>query len=79
MQKRLSELKDMETAFIAGFTNYTLGSKLLKMGFLPESEVCIVRRAPFKGGFYIKVNSHNFALRYEEVEGILVKTKQDKS
>lgn len=60
--------------FIMRFTNETLAGKLLSMGVLPGSRFELVRRAPFGGGWYVKVDNLLLALRREEVESIVLRT-----
>lgn len=44
----------------------------MAMGLLPGSRVAIVRRAPFGGGWYVKVDNFYLALRKEEAASIVL-------
>jgi len=57
---------------IVGFTDEQLAGKLLAMGVLPGSKLEFVRRAPFGGACYVKVDDQALALRNEELAAILV-------
>jgi ferrous iron transport protein A len=54
------------------FTDDVIASKLLSMGVLPGKIVRLVRRIPFGGGLYIKVENHNIAVREEEAKNIVL-------
>lgn len=70
--KILSNLKDGEKGTIRHFTNDHMASKLLSMGVLPGKSLCLVRRVPFGGGLYIKVENHNIAVREDEARNIVL-------
>lgn len=46
----------------------------MAMGFLPGSDVLLVRKSPFGGAFYIKTKNHYVALRGYEAENVLLFT-----
>jgi ferrous iron transport protein A len=48
-----------------------MASKLMAMGILPGSEVELIRRAPFGGAWYVRVDQQHIALRQAEVEAII--------
>jgi Fe2+ transport system protein FeoA len=68
----LSDLKVGEEGKIHKYTNDVIASKLLSMGVLPGKSVRLVRRIPFGGGLYIKVEDHNIAVREEEAKNIVL-------
>ncbi len=68
----LSDLKVSQEGKIHKFTNDVIASKLLSMGVLPGKTVRLVRRIPFGGGLYIKVEGHNIAVREEEAKNIVL-------
>lgn len=73
MEKRsLIKLAEGEFATVANFSNDKIGSKLIARGVLPESQITIVRSAPFGGGFYVKVDGQNMAVRTEEAACIMI-------
>lgn len=49
-----------------------MASKLMAMGILPGIFIEIVRVAPFRGGYCLKVTGQKIALRYSEAACILV-------
>ena len=69
----LSASKTGSIAVVQGFTNDQVASKLMAMGVMPGSRIKLVRKAPFGGGFYVKVDNFNLALRKEEAESIVLK------
>lgn len=72
MKKRLIDVHNGESARILGFQDEEMGVKLLEMGCFPGSSIHIVRSAPFGCPLYVKVGSHQLALRKQEAETILV-------
>ncbi|MGB0864353.1 MAG: FeoA family protein [Saprospiraceae bacterium] len=68
----LSELKVKTKGNILGFTDELISSRLLTMGILPGSQIELIRKAPLRGGFYIKFDNQRIALRSIEAASILV-------
>lgn len=68
----LSHLQEGETGIIRTFTNDKMASKLLSMGVLPGKHLRLIRRVPFGGGLYIKVEEANIAVRQSEALNIMV-------
>jgi ferrous iron transport protein A len=68
----LSTLKEGEVGIIRQFTDDKMASKLLSMGILPGKLLRLVRRVPYGGGLYIKVEDCNMAVRDYEAQNILV-------
>lgn len=58
---------------IERFANDQLAGKLLDIGVRPGSRLRVIRRAPFGGGWYVKIDRHCLALRGEELACILIK------
>jgi ferrous iron transport protein A len=58
---------------ISHFTNEHIAGKLMAMGVLPGSVVRVVRIAPFKGGYYLKVDGQNIVVRHDEASNIIMK------
>ncbi|MCO6475051.1 MAG: ferrous iron transport protein A [Phaeodactylibacter sp.] len=71
--KLLSEAKPGVGEVVSHYTNDSIGGKLMAMGILPGSQVELVRRAPFGGGWYIKVDNLYIALRMEEASSVVLK------
>ena len=40
---------------LVSYNDDQIASKLMSMGLLPGAELIIIRKAPFGGGFYIKI------------------------
>jgi ferrous iron transport protein A len=59
---------------VSHFSDERAASRLMSMGVLPGSVIELVRRAPFGGGWYVKVDGLLLALRDREVNCILVKS-----
>ena len=72
----LSNLKDGQIGTIRHFTNDYMASKLISMGVLPGKALLLVRRVPFGGGLYIKVDNHNIALRENEARNIVLEMEE---
>lgn len=58
---------------VVRFTNDQVASRLISMGVLPGSKVELIRRAPFGGGWYARIDNQVIALRKEELECIVMK------
>lgn len=57
---------------VSHFSDNTIGGKLMSMGILPGSSVKILRKAPFGGGCYVKVDNMLIGLRKEEANSIIL-------
>jgi ferrous iron transport protein A len=68
----LSNLKEGEEGKVEKFTNDRMASKFLSMGVLPGKNLRLIRRVPFGGGLYIKVENQNIAVREEEARNIVL-------
>jgi Fe2+ transport system protein FeoA len=58
---------------VSHFNDPGIGSKLMAMGVLPDSQVRVVRKSPFGGDCYVKVDNFFLALRREEADSIMLK------
>jgi ferrous iron transport protein A len=74
--KTLDLLKEGQEGIIHEFTDDRMASKLLSMGVLPSKNLQLVRRAPFGGGLYVKIDGQNIALRLEEARNIVLAMKR---
>ena len=72
-EKHLNQLKRGAKALVADFLNPKIATKLMAMGIMPGSNIQVIRKAPFGGGFYVKVDNLLIALRKNEAGSILVK------
>lgn len=74
--KTLALLKEGQEGIIHEFTNDLMASKLLSMGVLPGKMLQLIRRVPFGGGLYVKIEGQNMALRLEEARNIVLDMKR---
>lgn len=72
MSSVVSALKEGIQGRISHFTSDEVAGKFLTMGVLPGSRVHIVRIAPFKGGYYLKVDGISLAVRQQEASSIVL-------
>lgn len=70
--KQLSKAKRGAAGVVSHYASEQAGSKLMAMGVLPGSQVIVVRKAPFGGGWYVKVDNFYLALREEEAASIVL-------
>lgn len=68
----VANLKKGDSGTVAHFTNDKMAGKLMSMGMLPGSTIEVIRKAPFKGGFYLKVDGNCIAIRNVEAENIFL-------
>jgi len=71
-RKRISALRVGNSGMVSHFSDNTIGGKLMSMGILPGSSVKILRKAPFGGGCYVKVDNMLIGLRKEEANSIIL-------
>jgi ferrous iron transport protein A len=70
--EKLADLKEGTNGIVREFTDDKMASKLLSMGVLPGKSLRLVRRVPFGGGLYIKLDECNIAVRDLEAQNIMV-------
>ncbi|MCB0631036.1 MAG: FeoA family protein [Saprospiraceae bacterium] len=58
---------------ISHFTDDQVAGKLMSMGVLPGSEIRLIRKAPFGGGWYVQIDRQILALRKDELDCIVTK------
>lgn len=66
----LSSLQINQKAIIKNFDIQAIPLKLLEMGCLPESEVCLIQTAPFGCPLYLNINDCHVAIRLETASQI---------
>ena len=66
-------MKKGEIAIVERFIDDALSCKLLTLGILPDAKIRLVRKAPFGGAYYLKLNGHNIAVRENEAASIIIK------
>ncbi len=57
---------------IKNFSDNQIAVKLLILGFLPGSEISLIRTSPLGGAYYFDVNGNRIALRKNEAQAIIV-------
>ena len=72
MRKTLVDLKIGQKGSIKELRNSDLQLKLMDMGCLPGSEVCIAFKAPYDGPICIEVCGCKLALRKEEAASVVI-------
>jgi ferrous iron transport protein A len=70
--KKRFRLSGTTSGYVARFLDERIAGKLMAMGVLPGSHVRLIRRAPFGGGWYVKVDNLLLALRQQEIECIVL-------
>ncbi len=75
----LSDLNLNKKAKILNFVSENIPIKLLEMGMLPDTWVCIVAKAPFNGPYLIEYGKDcsRLSLRKEEAAGILIEQMEE--
>lgn len=68
-----SEMANEQTGTIQRFTNEELATKLLDIGIKPGARLRLIRRSPFGGCWYVKVDRQCVALRKLELDCIVIK------
>lgn len=66
-------LLEGQQGVIERFTNEYFASKLMSMGIMPGATLRMVRRAPMGGGWYVRIDRQNLALRTDELASIVMK------
>ena len=74
IEKSILDLKKGEKGVIDYFKDPEIGKDLLTIGFLPESVIQYIRKAPFGGAVYVNIDGQNVALRNAEAKNIIIKS-----
>ena len=67
-----TQLVPGEKAMIVRYVDEKVAGKLISMGMMPGSQFLMIRMAPFGGGYYVRIDGVNLALRENEVKSIVV-------
>ncbi len=70
--EKLADLREGEQGIVREFTDDKMASKLLSMGVLPGKSLRLMRRVPFGGGLYLKLDECSIAVRNIEAQNIVV-------
>ncbi len=68
----LASLQPGETATVMLLDEGAYTCKLLNLGLLPRSKVTMIRKSPFGGAYYVKLERHQLAVREEEARTIII-------
>lgn len=71
--KSVADLKIGEKGIIQQFKDELMSLKLLEMGCIPGTEVCLSCVAPFGDPICIKVSGYSLSLRKDEASTILIR------
>ncbi|GAB4260153.1 MAG: hypothetical protein Kow0027_27630 [Saprospiraceae bacterium] len=75
MPLTIFDMQEGSRGWVLQFADELIAGRLLSMGVLPGSAVQVIRRAPFSGGVYIKVDGTNMVMRCSEAKRILLTTE----
>ena len=70
--RNVATMKPGETGVISGFSDDSLSTKLLEMGFLPGTAVRFNFTAPFGDPVCVSVSGYDLSLRLEEASTIII-------
>ena len=72
MTNSLSVLEVGRVGVINQFLDETIATRLMSMGVLLGSKIKVIRKAPFKGGIYLRVDGQNMIMREKEAQTIIL-------
>lgn len=70
MSLTIYDLKVGQSAIIKQFFDLDATCKLISMGFIPNARIEVVRKVPFGGALYIKVDNQFIAMRRSEAQNV---------
>jgi ferrous iron transport protein A len=70
VKKTILDLKVGQYALVRQFADFEATCKLLTMGLLPNARVELIRKAPFGGALYIRMQNHLIAMRENEAASV---------
>ena len=73
VSRKLMDLQENQWGEIVQFSDDAMASRMMSMGILPGSCICMMKKAPLKGGICLKVDNSKVALRCSEANSILIK------
>jgi ferrous iron transport protein A len=72
----LKDLKPGQIGIIKQFSDLEATCKLITMGLIPNVRVEVLRKAPFGGGLYVKLDNHNIGMRSSEAASVEIEIVQ---
>lgn len=73
VREQLKNYEPAQTGTVDHFTNEQYAGKLMAIGIVPGSQIEVVRKAPFGGCWYVRVDRQCIALRKQELACIVMK------
>ncbi|MFM2394930.1 MAG: hypothetical protein RLZZ546_2913 [Bacteroidota bacterium] len=70
MKFTIKDLKEGQQGLVKQFSDLEATCKLLTMGLVPNAKVEVIRKAPFGGGMYVKVDDHLIGMRNIEAASV---------
>lgn len=71
--RRLTDLQENQWGEIVEFSDETMACRMMSMGILPGSCICMLKKAPMNGGVCLRIDNNKVALRSNEADSILIK------
>jgi ferrous iron transport protein A len=68
----LSDIDILTKVRVISLGNQDIASRLYCMGVLPGSIIQLIRKQPWNGSLYIRVNNTSLAMRASEAKSIMV-------
>jgi ferrous iron transport protein A len=68
--KTLLQLKPGEVAIVKHFADLEATCKLLTLGIVPNAKIEVVRKSPFGGAIYVKLENNFVAMRESEAASV---------
>ena len=70
--RSVNDLNKGESGYVKSFNNLDCACKLLTLGLLPKSKITLVRKSPLGDAYYLKLDSHQIAVRLSEANSIIL-------
>ncbi|HMT52902.1 MAG: ferrous iron transport protein A [Saprospiraceae bacterium] len=72
LPKTLDSLQPGQSAYVSVLNENKFTCKLMNLGIMPKTKVTMVRKSPFGGAFYIKIDNIQMAMRESEANTIFI-------
>ncbi len=70
MKRTLLDLKPGKIGIVQQFADLEATCKLITMGLIPNARVEVIRKAPFGGALYVKLENHIIGMRNIEASSV---------
>lgn len=71
-KRSIMDLPLGEVAFVRDFLDSRIACKLMTVGIIPNTPVCVIRKAPFGGAVCLRLGRTLIAVRTNEAKSILI-------